>query len=160
MNIIHHSLELIRLLVNFDLAISACSVFEHFGNVIDRMAASEMVYYIINEIEQFIDQYPGVHFFFFTKIDQSSINPISAGSPFIFIDQGAGVLNEIEVFGTQLIDLRTNCLEKAAMAIVSCTVIGTSQMRNSTVLKNGCTRRSHQIFFALSMQLVFTSSLT
>ena len=45
------------------------------------------------------------------------------------------------------------------MQMVSSTVMGTSQIRNSTVLKNGCTRRSHQIFLALSIQFVLTSSL-
>ena len=48
----------------------------------------------------------------------------------------------------------------AASAIVSSTRIGTSQMRNSSVSKNGCRRTSHQIFLALSMQLVLISSLT
>src|SRR4029077_6663986 len=49
--------------------------------------------------------------------------------------------------------------KRAAMIMVSFTVMGTSQILNSTVLKNGCTRRSHHIFFALSMQFVFTNSL-
>src|SRR5450755_1757216 len=48
---------------------------------------------------------------------------------------------------------------KAAIQMVSSTVIGTSQIRNSTVLKKGCTRRSHHIFLALSIQFVLTSSL-
>ena len=38
--------------------------------------------------------------------------------------------------------------------------IGMSQMRNSSVLKNGWGRTSHQIFLALSMQLVRISRLT
>ena len=49
--------------------------------------------------------------------------------------------------------------KRAAIAMVSLMVMGTSQILNSTVLKNGCTRRSHQIFFALSIQFVLTSSL-
>src|ERR1700690_1052707 len=47
----------------------------------------------------------------------------------------------------------------AASAMVSSTRIGMSHIRNSSVLKNGCGRMSHQIFFALSMQLVLISSL-
>lgn len=35
---------------------------------------------------------------------------------------------------------------RAAMVMVSLMVMGTSQIRNSTVLKKGCTRISHQIF--------------
>ena len=48
----------------------------------------------------------------------------------------------------------------AAIASVSSTRIGMSQTRTSSVVKNGCGRTSHQIFFALSMQLVRTSRLT
>src|SRR6476620_11561879 len=48
----------------------------------------------------------------------------------------------------------------AAMASVSSTHIGMSQMRTSSVEKNGCGRTSHQIFLALSMHLVRTSRLT
>ncbi len=46
------------------------------------------------------------------------------------------------------------------MASVSSTRIGMSQTRISSVSKNGCGRTSHQIFLALSMQLVRTSRLT
>src|SRR5829696_9028847 len=35
-----------------------------------------------------------------------------------------------------------------------------SHTRNSSVLKKGCGRRSHQIFLPLSMQLVLTNRLT
>src|SRR5215211_9379364 len=48
----------------------------------------------------------------------------------------------------------------AAIASVSSARIGMSQMRTSSVEKNGCGRTSHQIFLALSMQLVRTSRLT
>src|ERR1035441_5405075 len=44
----------------------------------------------------------------------------------------------------------------AAMAIVSSARRGMSQARTSTVLKKGWGRMSHQIFLALSMQLVRT----
>src|ERR1041384_864531 len=37
--------------------------------------------------------------------------------------------------------------------------IGTSQMRYSSVGKNGCGRTSHQIFFGLSMQFVRTNCI-
>src|SRR5687768_11646533 len=47
---------------------------------------------------------------------------------------------------------------KAAMAMLSSTVSGTSQILNSTVLYDGCTRRSHQIFLGLSIQFVFISN--
>ena len=46
---------------------------------------------------------------------------------------------------------------KAAMAMVSSTVMGISQMRISMVGKKGWTLMSHHIFLALSIQLVFTS---
>ena len=49
---------------------------------------------------------------------------------------------------------------RAASASDSSTRIGMSQMRTSTVEKNGCGRTSHQIFLALSMLLVLTSRLT
>src|SRR5579872_5458308 len=48
----------------------------------------------------------------------------------------------------------------AAKAMVSSRRMGMSQTRNSSVLKNGCGRMSHQIFLALSMQLVLMSRLT
>ncbi len=46
------------------------------------------------------------------------------------------------------------------MANDSSARIGMSQMRTSMVEKKGCGRTSHQIFLALSMQLVRTSRLT
>src|SRR5258708_40305624 len=48
----------------------------------------------------------------------------------------------------------------AASALVSSSRIGISHTRNSSVLKNGCGRMSHQIFFALSIQLVLMSRFT
>src|ERR1700757_4971999 len=48
---------------------------------------------------------------------------------------------------------------RAAIAMVSSARIGMSQMRTSIVLKKGWGRMSHQIFFALSMQLVLIRRL-
>src|SRR4029450_7849062 len=48
----------------------------------------------------------------------------------------------------------------AAIASVSSTRIGRSQIRTSIVEKNGCGRTPHQMRFALSMQLVRISRLT
>src|SRR5947209_11773048 len=59
-----------------------------------------------------------------------------------------------------LYSLATVAWMSAARAMVSSTRIGMSQIRNSSVLKNGCGRISHQIFFALSMQRVRISRLT
>ena len=50
--------------------------------------------------------------------------------------------------------------KSAARQIVSSTRIGMSQIRYSSVGKKGCGRTSHQIFFGLSMQFVFTSVST
>jgi hypothetical protein len=47
----------------------------------------------------------------------------------------------------------------AAIASVSSTRVWASHTRTSSVSKKGCSRMSHQIFFALSMQPVLTSSL-
>ena len=57
-----------------------------------------------------------------------------------------------------LCSLTTIACINAASAIVSSTRDCASQMRNSMVSKNGCSRMSHQIFFALSMQPVETNS--
>src|SRR5262245_5344764 len=46
------------------------------------------------------------------------------------------------------------------MAMVSSSRMGISQTRTSRVLKKGCGRTSHQIFLALSMQLVLIKRLT
>src|SRR2546430_17470301 len=46
------------------------------------------------------------------------------------------------------------------MAMVSSRRMGISHTRTSSVLKKGCGRTSHQIFLALSMQLVLISRLT
>ena len=45
----------------------------------------------------------------------------------------------------------------AAIAIDARGAVGTSQIRNSSVPKVGCGRRSHQIFLPLSMQCSSTS---
>src|SRR6188472_2437344 len=76
------------------------------------MPAAKMVNNGINKIKQFIYECTGVHFFFFSKIDHSAINTISAGSPFIFIKQCPGVLNKIQVLATQKINSCTYSLEK------------------------------------------------
>ncbi len=46
------------------------------------------------------------------------------------------------------------------MATVSSMRVVMSQTRTSTVSKKGCARTSHQIFLALSIQPVFTSTST
>ena len=48
----------------------------------------------------------------------------------------------------------------AAMAMVSWARRGMSQIATSTVSKKGCGRTSHQIFLALSMQLVLMRRFT
>ena len=53
---------------------------------------------------------------------------------------------------------RVMAWNSAAKQMVSSTRIGTSQMRYSSVGKNGCGRTSHQIFFPLSMQPVLIRS--
>src|SRR5258708_39301677 len=76
------------------------------------MTAAELIYYIINKIQQLINKHSCIYFFFFTKIYQAPINAITAGPPFIFIQQCAGVLNEVHVLRTQLIYLGADSLEQ------------------------------------------------
>ena len=49
--------------------------------------------------------------------------------------------------------------KSAAMEMVSCTVMGISQMRNSTVLKNGCTRKIPPDFFCVVNTIGFYQQL-
>src|SRR5437868_1515663 len=57
-------------------------------------------------------------------------------------------------------NLVTIAWKKATSMIVSLIFVIMSHTRNSSVLKNGCGRRSHQIFLPSSMQLVSISVLT
>jgi hypothetical protein len=70
-----------------------------------------MWYHIINEIKQFVDQNPGIHFGFFSKIDHAAINTIATGPEFIFIDQSPAVHHEIEVLAPEFVQFGTQCLE-------------------------------------------------
>src|SRR5437867_7071068 len=54
-----------------------------------------------------------------------------------------------------LYSLATMAWKKATIITASSIEVIMSHTRNSKVLKNGCGRRSHQIFLPLSMQLVF-----
>src|SRR6476661_995036 len=76
------------------------------------LTGAQVVYNIIYEVQQFINKYTCIDLFFFSKINQVTINTIPAGSPFIFIDQRPGILNKIHILGAELIDLGTNSLEE------------------------------------------------
>src|SRR6266850_5385595 len=59
-----------------------------------------------------------------------------------------------------LLSFATIAWKSAAIAIVSSTRVGISQIRNSSVGKYGCGRISHQIFLPSLIQPVFTSNST
>src|SRR5882757_9458524 len=76
------------------------------------MAATKIVYNIVNEIKELIDQHSCIHFFFLAKIYHEPINTVTAGPPFIFIQQGARILNEVHILRTQLIYFSAYRLEQ------------------------------------------------
>ena len=61
------------------------------GTQYTGMSATEMINHVINKIQQFIYQHPGIHFFFFSEINQPAINSISTSSPLVLIDQRSGI---------------------------------------------------------------------
>ena len=87
-----------------------------FDDMAGGMAAAEMVHHIVDKIEQLIDQHAGIDFVFFAKIDQTAIDAIAAGPPFVFVDQGAGILDIVHVLRTQLVYFHTDGLEEGGDA--------------------------------------------
>ena len=79
-----------------------------------------------------------------------------------YLTGGVGSRHRDEAFGDpfELPPDRAYAETCAAIASVSSTRIGRSQIRTSSVEKNGCGRTSHQMRLALSMQLVRMSSPT
>src|SRR4030095_4636907 len=71
-----------------------------------------MINDVIYKIQEFIDQDPGIYFFLFSKSSESAIDAVSAGPPFVFIDQCPGVLNKVQILRAQLIDFCANSLEQ------------------------------------------------
>ena len=73
--------------------------------------ASQRINNIINKVEQFVNQYPGIYFFFLTKINQVAVDAITAGPPFVFIDQCALVDNEIQILRSEFINFGADSLK-------------------------------------------------
>jgi len=61
------------------------------------LPAVERVDDIVHKVEQFVDEYAGIDFFFFSEVDQVSVDAIAAGAPFVFVDQRAGILDIVHV---------------------------------------------------------------
>ena len=63
---------------------------------------AKRIHHIVNKIQQFINQHAGIHFFFFSEIDQVAVYTITAGAPFVFIDQGPLDTDEIQILERSL----------------------------------------------------------
>ena len=97
MYVIYNIRETIACFIYFQLPVSTSAFFKHFMNMTYRVPASEWGYYVINKIKEFINEYPGIYFSFFSKIDHTAVYTIPAGTPFIFVDQDTRINNKIQI---------------------------------------------------------------
>src|SRR5690606_17639625 len=90
--------------INSQLSVSSCALFQNAVYIFYMMAASQMIQNRIYKVEQFVNQSTGIYFLFLAKINQSAIQSIAAGAPFVFVNQCTRILNKVQVFATQHVD--------------------------------------------------------
>src|SRR6202007_823430 len=87
--------------------------FQHFMDIIDRLPAADMVYDVVHELEQFVDQNPRIDLFLLPEIDQGAVDSVPPGPPLVFVDQRPVVDDEIKVAAVQRVKFGADRLEKA-----------------------------------------------
>src|SRR3569833_1640282 len=95
-----------------DLSVRPCAILQHGLRIPGRLPAAQRIEHIIHKIQQLIDQHPGIDLLLFAKVDQVTVDTISAGPPFILIDQRPRILYIVHVPAAQLVDLYTDGLEQ------------------------------------------------
>ena len=147
-----------------ELAVGAVAVLQHrvdVGSISLRLPSSSTTSSTNSEIFERSSLALG-HFCLLAEIDHLAVEAVARGAPLVLHDQRAAVVAEAP--GCCAWSLYSFAMPSPGSAPRSRwsrpARIGMSQTRNSRVVKNGCGRMSHQIFLALSMQLVLISRLT
>ena len=160
-DVIHHFLQIAGL---FEHAASAgrrrCPS-PSSGGYTRSLRGSQFVYHVVHELQILENQSRTGTSFCLPKSIILPLMPVARRAPLILHDQRAPVQPKA------LVCARTACralppspgsAPRARWSRPRASECRRS--RNSRVWKNGCGRMSHQIFLALSMQLVLMSSLT
>src|SRR3954465_810876 len=97
MDIVNYIDQAIGFTIYFKLPVCSGSLLQHFRNIVYRMPAPEMINNVVNKVKQLVDQYTRVDLFFFSKINEPPVDPISPGSPFILVNQRTWIHHEIQI---------------------------------------------------------------
>ena len=160
-HVVHYFFQIAGLVEDAQLAVRAGAFFQDPVDVADLLAAAEFVHHVVDELQDLADQVAHRHLRLLAEIDHLAVEAVARGAPLVLHDQRRGCNGgRSGCARASWYSLAMMAWHSAAMAMVSSSRIGMSQMRNSSVGKCGCGRMSHQIFLALSMQLVRISRLT
>ena len=94
---VYHFQQAAGFFENSKLTIGTGSFFQQGVNMIYGMPAAKLIQHVVNKFQQFGDEYPRAHFLLLSKINELPVYSIPACAPFVFVDQCAAVLNEVEV---------------------------------------------------------------
>src|SRR5215831_8689492 len=75
-DIIHNFLQVAGFTVNLKLAISACTHFEHFVNVVDLITRAQFVHDVVYEMEVLMHKVHQRYFLFLAEVDELALESI------------------------------------------------------------------------------------
>src|SRR5215469_10269315 len=73
--------------IDAELAVRAGAFLQDGVDVFDGAAASQVIHYVVHQLQQFRNQLPHVHFRFFSEVNQLAIDAVARRAPFIFLDE-------------------------------------------------------------------------
>ena len=84
-DIVYHFLQTVGLLKYSQLAVGTCTLLQYFMNRADGLAAPKIIHYIINKVQQLVNQQARVNFCLFAKVNQLAIDAVPRSAPLVLI---------------------------------------------------------------------------
>ena len=105
-------MNVLRLVPDSKLLIRRCSSIENRADVSYLPARAEIIYHIVNKLEQFTNKLPNGNFGSFAEIDHLAAETVPHSAPFVLFNQHFVMQPESEIPIQQLIDLSDHRLKE------------------------------------------------
>src|SRR4030095_10726940 len=112
--LIHDSIEIVRLFVDLQLHVRGSSSLQDCMNVVNLFSRSQLINYVVDKLQQLQNQTPDRNFRLLAKIDHFAVESITNGAPLVFLNQHTSIQSEPKVLVDKRIQLRDNRLEKSS----------------------------------------------
>src|SRR5688572_28392236 len=104
-DVLHDRLQITGLAIDRELPIGAGPFREDGMDVVDRLAAAELVDDVVEELAQLDRELPHRHFGAFAEVDQLAVDPPPRRPPLVLLDERPAVQPESLVPGVELVQL-------------------------------------------------------